>query len=60
MEWINPAYAGVMAGLRQRQATAPKAPCPRCTGTGQLTGGPCPPCHGAGAAPAAVRMFITR
>lgn len=58
-EWINPKYARVMADLRLRQATAPRARCPRCTGSGEAAGAVCPPCSGTGAAPAAVRMFVT-
>lgn len=58
-EWINPKYAGLMADLRLRQATAPRARCPRCEGAGQVAAGPCPPCRGTGDAPPAVRMFVT-
>jgi DnaJ-class molecular chaperone len=59
VEWINPKYVDVMAGLRERQATAPREKCGRCTGTGSVRAGSCPPCQGTGVAPAAVRMFIT-
>lgn len=59
-EWINPRYAGVMADLRLRQATAPRSKCPRCTGSGEASGASCRPCGGTGVAPAAVRMFVTR
>lgn len=59
-DWINPRYADVMAGLRQRQATAPHEKCRRCRGDGQFAAGPCRPCQGTGAAPVAVRMFVTR
>jgi DnaJ-class molecular chaperone len=58
-EWINPQYTETMAELRSRQATAPRVKCTRCKGAGQLAAGPCPPCQGTGAAPAAVRMFVT-
>jgi hypothetical protein len=66
LEWINPRYVGLMAALRQRQETGPRARCLQCRSTGETTlpashGGSavvCPRCTGRGSVPA-VRMFVT-
>lgn len=67
MEWIDPKYAHVVEGLRQRQAAAPAAQCKRCQGRGTVflpathggTRVKCPPCEGKGHQPGGARMFIT-
>lgn len=63
-EWINPRYADVMAGLRRRQAAAPREVCTRCKGAGSrpVPGGglvACTRCTGAGRIVGGVRMFVT-